>query len=118
MTAIRTISPEGRSPGVFIIGCPRSGTSVFSWALAAHPNFWTSAESDYLADLFGRKHTLLAGAAFCGVGHSLLLVADGFWGLAVFEVALAIGHSLVSGADIALLYDTELALDRGEQEQR
>ena len=74
--------------------------------------------SGYLADLFGRRHTLLAGAAFCGVGHSLLLVADGFWGLALFEIALAIGHSLVSGADIALLYDTELALGRTEQEQR
>ncbi len=44
---------EGRSQGVFVIGCPRSGTSVLSWCLAAHPNFWTSAESDYLLDLFG-----------------------------------------------------------------
>jgi hypothetical protein len=44
---------EVRSPGVFVIGCPRSGTSVLSWSLAAHPNFWTSAESDYLLDLFG-----------------------------------------------------------------
>lgn len=78
----------------------------------------TEVPSGYVADLVGRKHTLLIGAAFCGVGHSLLLVADGFWGLAMFEVALAIGHSLVSGADIALLYDTELALGRGEQEQR
>ncbi|NNC55485.1 MAG: MFS transporter, partial [Pseudomonadales bacterium] len=78
----------------------------------------TEVPSGYVADLFGRKQTLLIGAAFCGVGHSLLLLADGFWGLAMFEAALAIGHSLVSGADIALLYDTELALGRGEQEQR
>jgi protein-tyrosine sulfotransferase len=42
-----------RSQGVFVIGCPRSGTSVLSWCLAAHPRFWTSAESDYLLDLFG-----------------------------------------------------------------
>ncbi len=74
--------------------------------------------SGYLADLFGRKFTLLVGAVFCGVGHTLLLVAEGFWGLVLFEVALALGHSLVSGADIALLYDTELALGRGEEEQR
>ena len=45
---------DGRARGVFIIGCPRSGTSVFSWALAQHPKFWTSAESDYLLDLFGK----------------------------------------------------------------
>ncbi len=42
-----------RSAGVFVIGCPRSGTSVLSWCLAAHDNFWTSAESDYLLELFG-----------------------------------------------------------------
>jgi predicted MFS family arabinose efflux permease len=78
----------------------------------------TEVPSGYVADLFGRKQTLVIGAVFCGIGHSLLLLADGFWGLAMFEVALAIGHSLVSGADIALLYDTELALGRSEQEQR
>lgn len=78
----------------------------------------TEVPSGYVADLFGRRQTLLIGAAFCGLGHSLLLLADGFWGLAMFEAALAIGHSLVSGADIALLYDTELALGRGEEEQR
>jgi hypothetical protein len=74
--------------------------------------------SGYVADLFGRKQTLIIGSVFCGVGHSLLLLADGFWGLAMFEAALAIGHSLVSGSDIALLYDTELALGRSEQDQR
>ncbi len=42
------------SGGVFIIGCPRSGTSVLSWALAQHADFWTSAESDFIQLLFGR----------------------------------------------------------------
>ena len=74
--------------------------------------------SGYVADLFGRKKTLLAGAVLAGIGQSLLLVADGFWGLAAFELALGIAHSLISGADIALLYDTELALGRGEQARR
>ena len=45
---------DGRTDGVFIIGCPRSGTSVFSWALAQHANFWTGPESDFLITLFGR----------------------------------------------------------------
>jgi len=52
-TPAAPLQAEGRSKGVFVIGCPRSGTSVLSWSLAAHPNFWTSAESDYLLDLFG-----------------------------------------------------------------
>ncbi len=78
----------------------------------------TEVPSGYLADVFGRKKTLVVGAVFAGVGHSLLIVADGFWTLALFELALGISHSLISGADIALLYDTELALGRSEQKQR
>ena len=66
----------------------------------------TEVPSGYVADLLGRKRTLVLGAAFVGVGHSLLLNADGFWTLALFETALGIGHSLISGADIALLYDS------------
>lgn len=74
--------------------------------------------SGYVADLIGRKKTLVVGAAIAGLGHSLLLAADGFWGLVMFELALGIAHSLISGADIAILYDTELALGRGKQAQR
>jgi hypothetical protein len=37
---------------IFIIGCPRSGTSALSWALAYHPDLWTSAESNILLYLF------------------------------------------------------------------
>jgi MFS family permease len=74
--------------------------------------------SGYVADLFGRKRTLVIGAAFAGLGNSVLVLADGFWGLALFELSLGIAHSLISGADIAILYDTELALGRGEQAQR
>ena len=34
--------------------------------------------SGYMADLFGRRRVLLVGALFCGLGHSLLLIAEGF----------------------------------------
>jgi hypothetical protein len=37
---------------VFIIGSPRSGTSVLGWALAQHPALWTSAETDILLYMF------------------------------------------------------------------
>ena len=41
--------------------------------------------SGYVADLIGRRQTLILGAVFGGIGHTLLLNADGFWTLAIFE---------------------------------
>ena len=38
---------------IFLIGAPRSGTSVVAWALAQHPQIWASDESDFLHHLFG-----------------------------------------------------------------
>ena len=74
--------------------------------------------SGYMADRLGRKRTLMAGALFAAIGHSLLFFVSGFWQLAVFEACLAIGYSLASGADIALLYDTELALGDSTRRRR
>ncbi|MBV1904752.1 MAG: MFS transporter [Pseudomonadales bacterium] len=74
--------------------------------------------SGYLADVLGRKRTLVVGALFLGVGHSLLLVADSFTSLMLFEIGLGIGVSLVSGSDLALLYDSEIALGRSARRQR
>ncbi len=78
----------------------------------------TEVPSGYLADVLGRKNTLVAGAIVAALGHSALLVADGFWTLAIFEILLGLSHSLISGSDLALLYDTELAMGRSEDEQR
>ncbi len=36
---------------IFVVGCPRSGTSMMQWALRTHPNLWGSAESDFLLPL-------------------------------------------------------------------
>lgn len=41
---------------VFVIGAPRSGTSVLSWSVASHPDFWTMPETDFLYWLFARGH--------------------------------------------------------------
>jgi MFS family permease len=73
--------------------------------------------SGYAADVFGRKVTLIAGAVLAGVGHTILVFADGFLGLALFEIALAVASSLISGADLALLYDTEAAVGRKDKQR-
>ncbi len=69
--------------------------------------------SGYLADRIGRKHVVVAGCFLLGVGFSVLLFADGFVELMLFEGLLGVAVSLISGADLALLYDTELALGQG-----
>ncbi len=38
---------------VFVIGAGRSGTSALGWALAQHPQFWVSAEADFIHGLYG-----------------------------------------------------------------
>lgn len=37
---------------VFVLGAPRSGTTVLAWALAQHSQMWTSGESYIVYDLF------------------------------------------------------------------
>jgi len=78
----------------------------------------TEVPSGYAADLLGRRPTLLVGAVVAGIGHTILVFADGFVGLALFEVALGMSASLISGSDIAMLYDSEAALGRCEEDQR
>jgi len=75
--------------------------------------------SGYVADLLGRRRTLITGSVFIGLGHAMLLFAHSFAGLALFELGLGIGVSLVSGTDLAILYDTEQALgDAADRRQQ
>ena len=36
---------------IFVLGAPRSGTSMLQWALRQHPDLWGGQESDYLIPL-------------------------------------------------------------------
>jgi MFS family permease len=87
-------------------------------ALFAAAVLISEVPSGYAADLFGRKPMLVLGALLAGIGHTVLVFADGFLGLAVFEIALGISSSLISGADLALLYDSEGALGRTEKQRQ
>lgn len=62
--------------------------------------------SGYISDLLGRKGTLLAAAFFHGLGFTLFAFADGIVSFLIFEFILALGVSLFSGTDVALLYDS------------
>ena len=66
--------------------------------------------SGYLADIWGRRPVILVGSALNAVGFLSLLWADSFADFVVYEIILGVGFSLISGTDLALLYDTEVYL--------
>ncbi len=68
------------------------------------------APSGYFADLFGRRTALLIGSVVHGIGYLCLNFADDLFSLIVFEIIVGISASLLSGADLALLYDTQKTL--------
>lgn len=61
--------------------------------------------SGYMCDLFGRKKTILAGAVMWGIGFTYLWWAHAFWQWVIFEACLGVAVSMVSGSDVAMLYD-------------
>lgn len=71
---------------IFVVGCPRSGTSVLSHSLARHPQTWLSAESDFMVPLiqgtekahaFGTRRAELHWLCAQEVGREELLAAVG-----------------------------------------
>ncbi|MBN2349608.1 MAG: MFS transporter [Bacteroidales bacterium] len=62
--------------------------------------------SGYMADIWGRKKSLILGAIFGTVGFSIYSVSGGFTGFLIAELALGTGQSFISGSDSAMLYDT------------
>lgn len=62
--------------------------------------------SGYLCDLWGRKKTMLIGTFLSGIGFAILFFAKNWWQLVLFEITVASALSMVSGADIAILYES------------
>jgi MFS family permease len=71
--------------------------------------------SGYLADVIGRKKTLIIGAIFGTLGFTTYSFSFGFMGFLVAEIILGIGQSCISGADSAMLYDS--LMDRGQEKK-
>jgi MFS family permease len=75
----------------------------------------TEVPSGYIADLWGRKRAILLGSLLNGFGFLALVWADSFADFLRYEFILGLGVSLISGADLALLYDSESILqEQGE----
>lgn len=66
--------------------------------------------SGYLADVIGRKKTLILGACFLPVGIGVYVFTHSFATFILAEFIIAIGNSMRSGCDSALIYDTLIQL--------
>ncbi len=70
--------------------------------------------SGYLADVVGRRRTLILAAVIFPAGLILYTLGHSFAAFVAAEVVLAIGNSMRSGCDSALLYDSLAELGRAE----
>ncbi|MFP5492795.1 MAG: MFS transporter [Bacteriovoracia bacterium] len=75
--------------------------AVFACAVALF-----EVPTGYFCDLYGRKNTLVFGGMAYALAFTWLAFAESFWGVIAFELGAALAFSLISGADVALLYDS------------
>jgi len=77
--------------------------SVFSIAIVV-----SEVPSGYLADVIGRKVSIVAGCILAFAGFAAYSLSYGFWGFLIAELFLGFSSSFISGADSAMIYDTLL----------
>src|SRR5256886_4348690 len=67
--------------------------------------------SGLLSDLWGRKKALLLGSTVKAVSFSLLPLWSSYEGFLFYHLTMGIALSMISGGDVALLWDSYLAED-------
>ncbi len=68
--------------------------------------------SGYIADVIGRRKTLIIGSILGTFGFAIYSLYSGYWAFMAAEIILGLGQSFISGADSALLYDSLKADNR------
>ncbi len=66
--------------------------------------------SGYMADIVGRKKTLIAGSILGTAGFLIYSCSTSFSGFLAAEIVLGLGGSFISGADSAMLFDSLKAM--------
>ena len=64
------------------------------------------APAGYMADIVGRKKSLLVGTIISALGWQILWMGSTFTHFAIYELIVGLGLSLQSGCDVALLYNS------------
>ena len=68
--------------------------------------------SGYFADYFGRKKSLIFSTFCMFLGYLIFSNYSGVEIYIIAQVLIAIGGSLISGADSAIMYDTLIQIDK------
>ena len=84
--------------------------SVYSFTIAI-----TEMPSGYIADYFGRKNSLIFGTILTFCGYLIFSNFSSFDFFVSAQIIIALGSSLMSGADSALMYDTLLEIEDEKQ---
>ena len=77
--------------------------SIYSFSVALF-----EIPSGFIADVFGRKRTIILSTIFTFIGFLVFSFFGGFYSFAIAQVLVGIGGSLMSGSDSAIIYDTLL----------
>jgi len=83
-----------------------------SQAIYALTVFVMEVPSGYLADVIGRRKTLIIGALLFPLGLTVYVLSSSLPMFLAAEFVLAVGNSMRSGSDSAMLYDTLKELSR------
>ncbi len=89
-----------------------------SQAVYALTVFVMEVPSGYLADVIGRRKTLIIGAFLAPIGFVIYALSSSFPLFLTAEFIMAVGNSMRSGSDSALLYDSLKALSREDEYAR
>ncbi len=68
--------------------------------------------SGYMADVIGRKKSLVIGSLLGTLGYGIYSFSSGFYGFLAAEMVLGLGGSFISGSDSAMLYESLAAMDK------
>ncbi len=96
-----------------------NATQIFTVQAAFHVAvLLLEVPSGYVADVLGRKTTLIIAAVFFPLGLALYAFTGSFLTFVAAEVCVAVANSMRSGSDSALMYDTLIILNREKHYKR
>lgn len=84
--------------------------SIYSVAIAV-----IEIPSGYVADVLGRKNSMIIGMFFGFIGMIIYSFSFGFDGFLLAALCLGVGQSFISGSDTALMYDSLVQMNRSNE---